>query len=91
MALNLAAVLVPTACLQLFVMPYVAQSMESVTYGYLMTVFAVLNLIPGTLGRGRFGLRPIFGFGYYSTGIIRPKASFGIWVHPGDGICEPQD
>lgn len=50
MILNIMATAIPTVALQLLILPYLANFMSGDEYGLVVTVLAVLNVIPSTVG-----------------------------------------
>lgn len=50
MILNLIATTIPIVVLQLLILPLLAKKMSSDNYGLLVTVLALLNIVPATLG-----------------------------------------
>lgn len=63
-ALNVVAVALPTAALQLLVFPMAAAGLDSNSYGLLTTVFALMNLVPGTLGLALCNIRLLYSSNY---------------------------
>ena len=68
-ALNVVAVALPTAALQLLVFPMAAAGLDSDSYGLLTTVFALMNLVPGTLGLALCNIRLLYNSNYADKGI----------------------
>ena len=68
-ALNVVAVALPTAALQLLVFPMVAAGLDSDSYGLLTTVFALMNLVPGTLGLALCNIRLLYNSNYADKGV----------------------
>lgn len=61
MVLNIVATAIPTFVLQLLILPMLAKYMDSDEYGILVTVLAVLNVVPATLGNSMNNIRLIAG------------------------------
>lgn len=59
MLLNIAATAVPTFMLQLLILPMLAKYMDGDEYGILVTILAVLNVIPATMGNSLNNIRLI--------------------------------
>lgn len=68
-ALNVVAVALPTAALQLLVFPMAAAGLDSDSYGLLTTVFALMNLVPGTLGLALCNIRLLYNSNYAYKGV----------------------
>ena len=68
-ALNVVAVALPTAALQLLVFPMAAAGLDSDSYGLLTTVFALMNLVPGTLGLALCNIRLLYNSNYADKGV----------------------
>lgn len=67
--LNVVAVALPTAALQLLVFPMVAGALDSNSYGLLTTVFALMNLVPGTLGLALCNIHLLYSSNYEEKGV----------------------
>ena len=68
-ALTVVAVALPTAALQLLVFPMAAAGLDSDSYGLLTTVFALMNLVPGTLGLALCNIRLLYNSNYADKGV----------------------
>lgn len=68
-ALNVVAVALPTAALQLLVFPMAAAGLDGDSYGLLTTVFALMNLVPGTLGLALCNIRLLYNSNYADKGV----------------------
>lgn len=60
MLLNIMATAIPTFVLQLFILPALSKYMEADVYGLLVTILALLNVVPATLGNSLNNIRLIF-------------------------------
>ena len=60
MFLNIAATAVPTFVLQLIILPQMARNMTDERYGLLVTILALLNIVPATLGNALNNVRLIY-------------------------------
>ena len=61
MFLNIVATAIPTAVLQLLILPALAGKMSDVAYGLLVTFISLFNLIPAMLGNTLNNIRLIYG------------------------------
>ncbi len=59
MLLNIIATALPTFVLQLLILPVLSKYMESSAYGLLVTILALLNVIPATMGNSLNNIRLI--------------------------------
>ncbi len=50
MALNIVAVAIPTVTLQLIILPWISNYTDSESYGLMVTILALMNTIPSTIG-----------------------------------------
>ena len=50
MFLNIVATAIPTFVLQLIILPLISGKMESQNYGLLVTILALLKIVPSTMG-----------------------------------------
>ena len=60
MFLNVVATAIPTIALQLFIQPSMARGMDDNLYGLLVTMLALLNVIPATFGNTLNNIRLIY-------------------------------
>lgn len=60
MFLNIVATAIPTIALQLFIQPSMARGMDDNLYGLLVTMLALLNVIPATFGNTLNNIRLIY-------------------------------
>lgn len=60
MLLNIMATAIPTFVLQLLILPALSRYMEADIYGLLVTILALLNVVPATLGNALNNIRLIF-------------------------------
>lgn len=60
MLLNIIATAIPTVVLQLILLPAVASDMPDEKYGLIITILAMINVIPGTLGNSLNNIRLVF-------------------------------
>ncbi len=68
-ALNIVAILMPTAVLQLLVLPACTAGLGSAEYGLMTTFLALFNLIPGTFGIAINNIRLIYDEKYKQLGL----------------------
>ena len=61
MMLNIIATAIPTFVLQLLILPSLADYMSDVRYGLLVTILALLNVVPSTMGNALNNIRLIEG------------------------------
>lgn len=61
MLLNIIATAIPTITLQLLILPRLARYMSDEKYGLLVTVLAILNVVPSTMGNTLNNIRLIYG------------------------------
>lgn len=61
MLLNIAATAIPTFVLQLAILPQLAKYMSAARYGLLVTILAMLNIVPSTMGNALNNVRLIDG------------------------------
>lgn len=69
MVLNLIATAVPTFVLQLIILPLIGSRMNSESYGLLVTILALLNVVPSTFGNTLNNIRLIYDNEYKSRNI----------------------
>ena len=60
-ALNITATAIPVFVLQLIILPNLSKFMDSDKYGLLVTILALLNVIPATFGNSLNNIRLIYG------------------------------
>ena len=70
MALNLIATAIPTLALQLIILPLLGGRMSSDLYGLLVTILALLNVVPSTFGNTLNNIRLIYNKKYTEKGIV---------------------
>lgn len=70
MFLNIIAVSIPTIVLQLIILPLLARYMPDDRYGLLVTILALLNVVPSTMGNVLNNIRLIFRSNEPENGII---------------------
>ncbi len=61
MALNIASTAIPTFVLQLLILPLLSRNMTDERYGLLVTIIALLNVVPSTMGNALNNVRLIHG------------------------------
>ena len=61
MLLNITAAAIPVAVLQLVVLPLLGRKMSDSSYGILVTILSLLNVVPATLGNALNNIRLIEG------------------------------
>ena len=61
MTLNIAATAIPTFVLQLVILPLLSRDMSDSRYGLLVTIIALLNVVPSTIGNALNNVRLIYG------------------------------
>lgn len=61
MGLNIIATFIPTIILQLIILPSLAGFMSDEKYGLLVTILALLNVVPSTMGNALNNIRLICG------------------------------
>ena len=61
MLLNIVATAIPTFVLQFFILPPLARYMSDERYGLLVTILALLSIVPATMGNALNNIRLIFG------------------------------
>lgn len=59
MLLNIVATAVPTVVLQLIILPLLSKSMPDQSYGLIVTILAILNVVPSTIGNALNNVRLI--------------------------------
>ena len=60
MALNIAATAIPTFVLQLLILPVLSRQMSDARYGLLVTILALLNVLPSTMGNVLNNIRLLY-------------------------------
>ena len=70
MALNLLAASIPIAVLQLVILPSLAEDVGSDQYGLLVTILALLNVIPSTIGNVLNNIRILYDNKYRESGFF---------------------
>ena len=60
MFLNIVATAIPTFVLQLIILPLISGKMESQNYGLLVTILALLNIVPSTMGNVLNNIRLLY-------------------------------
>jgi len=75
MILNIIATAIPTVVLQLVILPSMANFVNGDKYGLIVTILAVLNIIPSTVGNMLNNVRLLHEEDYKSNGI---KGDFQI-------------
>ena len=68
MALNIFATAIPTFALQLIILPILARSMSDAKYGLLVTILAILNVVPSTMGNVLNNIRLLYNNDYIENG-----------------------
>lgn len=68
--LNLLATAIPVFALQLIILPYIANWMESDTYGLFISIISVLNLVPFTFGNSLNSIRMLRDLKYHDKNVI---------------------
>lgn len=68
MLLNIIAVCIPTVVLQLMILPSLAKYMDGDEYGLLVTILAVLNVLPSTIGNMMNNVRILYEEKYKAIG-----------------------
>ena len=68
MALNIFATAIPTFALQLIILPILACSMPDAKYGLLVTILAILNVVPSTMGNVLNNIRLLYNNDYIENG-----------------------
>ncbi len=69
MVLNIVAVAIPTIVLQLFILPAISNYLPDDKYGLLVTLLAVLNVFPATLGNVLNNVRLLYNKNYIEKNI----------------------
>ena len=60
MALNIIATAIPTFVIQIILLPLLGRRMDSNEYGLLVTILALLNVVPSTFGNTLNNIRLIY-------------------------------
>lgn len=69
MALNIIATAIPTFVLQLLILPNLAKFMSDDNYGALVTILALLNVLPSTTGNVLNNIRLLYDENYKEEGL----------------------
>ena len=69
MALNIAATALPTFVLQLLILPSLSRHMSDERYGLLVTILALLNVLPSTMGNVLNNIRLLYDSKYREDGL----------------------
>lgn len=69
MLLNIIATALPTIFLQLLILPLLAKQMTSDNYGFLVTILALLNVVPATFGNVLNNIRLLYDNEYKNNKV----------------------
>lgn len=83
MLLNIIATALPTIFLQLLILPLLAKQMTSDNYGFLVTILALLNVVPATFGNVLNNIRLLYDSEYR---INKVTGDFNILLTIGEII-----
>ena len=70
MILNIIAGAVSVCSLQLIILPYLGRVMEETTYGLVVTLLSILNIIPATFGNSLNNIRLLYRKDYEQNNIV---------------------
>lgn len=70
MVLNILSTAIPTVILQLCILPAIASYVSDEKYGLMVTILAMLNVIPGTIGTTLNNIRLVYQEKYNEEKII---------------------